>query len=1035
MGRVWFFRDVTAKKQEEKELLRKSQKTLDFQISLLDLTRAEYSSLKELFSIISTNTARTINKERVSIWLYEKNNKILCCKNQYIASSDSHKHGQTLDVNKYPIYFKALENNRIIVANEAQTHPYTKELSESYFKSSNIYSLIDSPIRHNGEVIGVFCCEAINEVNKWTSEEQNYIASVSDIISLHLESWEKKVTKETLEKSENKFRTLATVAKSAIFIIQGEHFVYMNKAGEEMVGMDFSKIKKLKFWDVVHPDFIPLIKERGLARQEGKDVPSRYEFKILNKQKGPLWFDYSTSIIEYNGKPAILGTGFDITERKKAEDALRDSEKRYQTLLDGAAGGVLVAETRSKKFIYCNPAICKMLNYSEEELLSLTIENIHPEEKMDSVLNEFDKLENNDNNIAYNVPCKTKNGDIIYANISSSKQVIDNKECSVGFFQDITDYQNTVKALEKSEQKYFDIVENANEAIFIIQDGQFRFYNDKSIKIINKSKEDIQKKSFLEFIHPDDRNMVADRHMRRLKGEKVENSYEFRIIDKFGEIKWMLINSVMISWEERPAILSFMTDISKRKKEEQALKIENNVNEALAELSKALLSPDLSLEAIAEKVMEYAKITTESSYGMVTIINTKNEDNIVLALSPSNNHNPNKSLIFNKKEGKYVGLLGYALNKKKPFYTNAPEKHHAGLKTNTDHFRMHNFLAVPAKLNEELVGEIALANKNGRYVEKDIAIVERLADLYVIAIARKENEDRIVEARRKAIQSDKLKTAFLENMSHEIRTPMNGIVGFAELLADPENNQEQTREYIQYIKNSSKVLLNLIGDIIDISKIESGQLKISNSNFDLIQLLQEIHSLFEEEKANLNKNMVSINLNVVNSFVDEYIITDPYRLRQILTNLIGNALKFTDNGYIDFGYTIENRKNILFYVKDTGIGIPKDKQRTIFERFRQVNETPTKNVGGTGLGLAISENLVKLLGGKIWLNSEEGKGSTFFFTIPYATKEEKHKNTSGIKKSTSPQWKNKTILVVEDEPTNKRLIEAILKGDNSYIIT
>lgn len=281
----------------------------------------------------------------------------------------------------------------------------------------------------------------------------------------------------------------------------------------------------------------------------------------------------------------------------------------------------------------------------------------------------------------------------------------------------------------------------------------------------------------------------------------------------------------------------------------------------------------------------------------------------------------------------------------------------------------------------------------------------------------------------KAEQSDRLKTAFLANMSHEIRTPVNAITGFTELLYDKDLSIEEQEVYLEYIKNGGNALLTLIDDIIDISKIEAGQLVIRQEECSVNTLLSDLYKLFQQMKQKKGKN--DIDLRVAQDLLDNDLViqTDANRLKQILSNLIGNAIKFTHKGYVEFGYKIENPEQIIFYVKDTGIGIAKDKLDIIFQRFRQVEETFTKNYEGTGLGLAISKKLTNLLGGKMWVESLPEEGSTFYFSLPLQIVETGNKKAKlNGKEVKSIAFDKKNILVVEDEDSNYILTETILKA-------
>ncbi|MFC2096292.1 response regulator [Bacteroidota bacterium] len=300
-----------------------------------------------------------------------------------------------------------------------------------------------------------------------------------------------------------------------------------------------------------------------------------------------------------------------------------------------------------------------------------------------------------------------------------------------------------------------------------------------------------------------------------------------------------------------------------------------------------------------------------------------------------------------------------------------------------------------------------------------------------------ERTTELQKAKEKAEESDRLKSAFLANMSHEIRTPMNAIIGFTDLLADPDLNEIQKEELIDYINKNSNTLVYLIDDIIDLAKIEAGQLKINKAETNINQILKDvIHSFYETNNLN-ESDQVKLKLNKGIESDNFTINTDPIRFQQILINLIGNAIKYTEQGFIDCGYVVKTEKNnsfLEFFIKDTGVGIPKDKHKQIFERFNKLECSKTKLYRGTGLGLTITKNLVEMLGGEIWLNSEENKGSTFYFTI--LIEEFKGQlNTDNIEIDDSiKDWKNNTILIAEDEDSNYRVLQMALKRTNVNIL-
>jgi PAS domain S-box-containing protein len=244
---------------------------------------------------------------------------------------------------------------------------------------------------------------------------------------------------------------------------------------------------------------------------------------------------------------------------------------------------------------------------------------------------------------------------------------------------------------------------------------------------------------------------------------------------------------------------------------------------------------------------------------------------------------------------------------------------------------------------------------------------------------RKKNEIDLIKSKERAEESDKLKTAFLHNISHEIRTPMNAIVGFANLLQEPGISKEEMNSYLETISRSSNHLLSIVNDVIEIANVEAGVLRCNSKNIDLNNILED---LLQQFRAKSQDKGIELKLERPEAAPVEHLNTDGTKLMQVLTNLLNNAFKFTNSGSIVYGYLVK-KNHLEFFVSDTGIGIEYDQQSRIFERFYQIDNTVTRMHEGTGIGLSISKAYVELLGGKIWLKSELGKGSTFYFTIPY----------------------------------------------------
>ncbi|RLD67628.1 MAG: hypothetical protein DRI84_01890 [Bacteroidetes bacterium] len=294
---------------------------------------------------------------------------------------------------------------------------------------------------------------------------------------------------------------------------------------------------------------------------------------------------------------------------------------------------------------------------------------------------------------------------------------------------------------------------------------------------------------------------------------------------------------------------------------------------------------------------------------------------------------------------------------------------------------------------------------------------------------RKELQQQLLEAKEKAEESTKLKTDFLANMSHDIRNPLNAILGFSKMLAeDVDISIGDRKRFGTLIESNGKNLLFLINDIIDVSKIEANQMQIEKRKVELNSLMEELFLSFNKQINDSSKLRLKLNIAVDDPNFSIY--SDPNRIKQILSNLLSNAVKYTKQGSIEFGYTLENKKTIQFFVKDTGIGIAQEHMDSIFDRFKRDNNPEVKKIMGTGLGLDISSRLVELLDGKIWAFSTLHKGSEFYFSIPAQLLN----YNSTIKKQTAPRvggvdavdWSDFHILIADDDVINYELLRIIL---------
>ena len=326
----------------------------------------------------------------------------------------------------------------------------------------------------------------------------------------------------------------------------------------------------------------------------------------------------------------------------------------------------------------------------------------------------------------------------------------------------------------------------------------------------------------------------------------------------------------------------------------------------------------------------------------------------------------------------------------------------------------------------DVVINITVIKDEKGYPEYLIGMLEDITELKII-------EKDLIFAKEKAEESDRLKSAFLSTMSHELRTPLNAILGFSELINE-DLQKNEIIDFVQLINKSGQLLFEIIEDILDITDMESGKSRVTKEEFLVDSVLQELYPKIESMLEKEKKQHLEIKYNPPADSNEITFFTNKSKFYKILVLLLKNAIKFTDKGYIEYGFKPE-QDEIVFYIKDTGIGISEEMQDVVFEKFRQVDDTHTRKYGGVGLGLTLVKKLVELLDGRIWFDSAPGKGSVFYFSLPFGKPEDELQveKKTGKKKETK-LLSDKTILIVEDENSNYMLLETLLKLENANTI-
>ncbi|MUP37216.1 PAS domain-containing hybrid sensor histidine kinase/response regulator [Labilibaculum euxinus] len=535
--------------------------------------------------------------------------------------------------------------------------------------------------------------------------------------------------------------------------------------------------------------------------------------------------------------------------------------------------------------------------------------------------------------------------------------------------------------------------------------GELVEVNEAYANIIGYSIEESLKLTYWD-ITPEKYAKLEELQLASLNKTGEYGPYEKEYIHKSGKLISIRLQGKMIKKDDREFIWSSVEDITDKKIAEILLQKQNEEYLVLNEEYQSQNEELLSAIEKSEKSETRFKALHNASFGGIAIHNKGmildcNQGLITMSGYTAEELIGMNGLLLIAEPQRELVLQNILSEYENSYYS-------IGLRKNGDEY--------PIRLEAR---QIPYEGKNVRVVEfRDIT-------------EQKKTEQELKTAKEKAEESNQLKTEFINNMSHEIRTPMNGILGFSDLLNEPNITEKKQQHYIQIIQNCGNQLLHIINDILEISELGTKQIKPQIEEVCLNDLLLELFAIYDTKAK---ENQTPLYLQKGLSDDESTLLTDPYKLNKIISNLLDNALKFTHTGLIEMGYTLQNN-NIIIYVKDTGIGIHFEKQELIFERFSQEEKKMSQTVGGLGLGLSIAKENAELIDGKITLKSEKGKGSTFYLSIPYQPAKQKNEINSNAngQSSNSIEAKHRTILVVEDEEVNFMLLEILLSEFDSKL--
>lgn len=744
------------------------------------------------------------------------------------------------------------------------------------------------------------------------------------------------------------------------------------------------------FFNCIHPD------DRDFVNQEWKSKMMTNNYDIEHRiivDDNIKWVREKAEItFDEKGQP-IKAIGFiqDITERKQAETELKKQRDLFELVINSVPSSIFWKDLNSV-YMGCNSHFAQAAGLCERERV------IGKDDKAMIWKKDADVYRANDQEvIRTGIPMLNfedyfvnAEGENVWWKTNKTPLIgSDGKIFGIlGTAEDITQQKQINSALRKSEHRFRFLAENAKDMIYrmSIPDAVYEYVSPASIEIFGHTPEVFYNTPLLiqHAMHPDWVEYFRTEWQNSING-KVPPFYEYQIIHKSGEVKWLNQRNVLIKDEKgKPiALEAVVTDITQRKQMEEALVKNQNRYKKAQEIGGVgnwefdPISTHFWASDEARKIYGYDLDVEDFTTEMVESCIPDRE-------------RVHQALIDLIEQGKEYNLIFDIIT------------YDTGIRKT-----IHSI----AELEKDAKGDI-------------IKITGVLSDI----TKQKKADELLIKAKEQAEESDRLKSAFLANMSHEIRTPMNGILGFTSLLKEPNLSGRKQKKFIDIIEKSGARMLSTINDIIDISKIESGQIDVIISDINLNKQMDELLEFFMPEAMAKN-----IQLSITSRLPDQQANckSDKGKLNSILINFIKNAIKYTPAGTIDIGYSIiqkENVNKLEFYVKDTGIGIPKKRLNAVFNRFVQADIDDRQAFEGSGLGLAISKAYVEMLGGKIWAESEEGVGSQFYFTIPLLTTEKEISEVKTENPGVEPIIKKGLkILVVDDDEIVLTYLHVVLQ--------
>lgn len=722
-----------------------------------------------------------------------------------------------------------------------------------------------------------------------------------------------------------------------------------------------------------------------------------------------------------------------VEEFANKDKASRAKEHLYEQIINHTHEGLAILQGDKLKFV--NKPALTILKSTKSELESKSFSDlIHPDQRGSIIQNISTIIDGTNENFVSDIEIINKNNQIVKVRIFV-EQIL-NKKSQVALmikFIDIGEFSEKQEKIEELENSLELFEQHGEEGVFLLEQPKnkkqsifswiIKDANSAAAKILNKEKNDLQDKSLNKFLIPDfDYQIPGD----------IDKDYS-------EEIEVFILNlkkyfKLKIHTHSKGVVVCNILDVNELVLLKNELNRNLQRNELITEILSIVNQAD-SYENRFRNVLE--RVGYQLKPKRIAIIHQtenrkqgkvhtqwaeKDEDLFTSDFFIPYQRVPSWIKMLNERKM----ILGFS-------FQYLPEDIQNFLNVSN----IKNAYVFPLWVDDELFGSVLYENKEEiEWDNTEINYLKMVSVLLNNLTAHKTTEDKIIDAKEKAEESDRLKSSFLANMSHDIRIPMTSIIGFSDLLVDEDLSITEREEFVELISKSGQDLLTLVDNIVDMAKIETGQLKLQSDKCALPNLFKDLHGLHSDNSKIIYQDDLDLIVDLPSKYKELYIDTDVFRIKQVFNNLIENAIKFTDRGEVKFGISNVWDETIEFYVHDTGIGIAEETQHIIFKRFGKIDRTYTKEYNGTGLGLAICKSIVGLMGGDIRVVSYPTKGSTFYFTHPMPKNlfKEATNDSNNKESKIGYDWKSKTVLIVEDVEQNYKFLEYMLEQTGIVVV-